>query len=44
MRVVAALGGNAMIRRGQPADAEAQRENIARAVDSLARSRASTSW
>jgi carbamate kinase len=36
MRVVAALGGNAMIRRGQRADAEVQRENIARAVDSLA--------
>jgi carbamate kinase len=36
MRVVAALGGNAMIRRGQRADADVQRENIARAVDSLA--------
>ena len=36
MRVVAALGGNALIRRGQRADAEVQRENVARAVVSLA--------
>ena len=37
MRVVAALGGNALIRRGQRADADVQRENVARAVQSLAR-------
>jgi carbamate kinase len=36
MRVVAALGGNALIRRGEPADAHAQRANVARAVASLA--------
>jgi carbamate kinase len=36
MRVVAALGGNALLRRGQPADAEAQRANGARAIASLA--------
>ncbi len=36
MRVVAALGGNALIRRGQRADADVQRENVARAVISLA--------
>lgn len=36
MRVVAALGGNALIRRGQSADADAQRANVARAVASLA--------
>ncbi len=36
MRVVAALGGNALIRRGQRADADVQRENVARAVLSLA--------
>ncbi len=36
MRVVAALGGNALLRRGQPSDAEAQRANVALAVASLA--------
>ena len=37
MRVVAALGGNALLRRGEPADAETQRRNIEVAVHSLAR-------
>jgi carbamate kinase len=36
MLVVAALGGNALLRRGEPADAETQRRNVAVAVDSLA--------
>ena len=36
MRVVVALGGNALLRRGEPADAEAQRHNITVAVDGLA--------
>jgi carbamate kinase len=36
MRVVVALGGNAMLRRGEPADAQAQRENITVAVRALA--------
>jgi carbamate kinase len=36
MRVVAALGGNALLRRGEPADAGAQRRNIASAARSLA--------
>lgn len=36
MRVVAALGGNALLRRGEPAEAEAQRRNVERAVDALA--------
>jgi carbamate kinase len=36
MRVVAALGGNALIRRGEPSDAQAQRTNVALAVASLA--------
>jgi carbamate kinase len=36
MRVVAALGGNALLRRGEPADAEVQRRNIAVAVRALA--------
>ena len=36
MRVVAALGGNALLRRGEPADAETQRRNVAEAVASLA--------
>ncbi len=36
MLVVAALGGNALLRRGEPADAETQRRNVATAVDALA--------
>lgn len=36
MRVVAALGGNALLRRGEPADVATQRSNVARAVSSLA--------
>lgn len=36
MKVVAALGGNALIRRGDPADIETQRGNLARAAASLA--------
>ena len=36
MRVVAALGGNALLRRGEPADAEVQRRHVADAARSLA--------
>ncbi|GLU49461.1 carbamate kinase [Nocardiopsis ansamitocini] len=36
MRVVAALGGNALLRRGQRPDAEVQRANVAAAVRALA--------
>ena len=36
MRVVAALGGNALLRRGQPMTAESQRENVKRACAALA--------
>jgi carbamate kinase len=36
MRVVAALGGNALLRRGEPADAETQRQNLVRAGRALA--------
>jgi carbamate kinase len=36
MLVVAALGGNALLRRGERADAETQRRNVAIAVDALA--------
>jgi carbamate kinase len=36
MRVVAALGGNALLRRGEPADAETQRVNVRAAVQALA--------
>ena len=36
MLVVAALGGNALLRRGQPADAGTQRANITVAVRALA--------
>ena len=36
VRVVAALGGNALLRRGEHADAETQRRNVAVAVRALA--------
>jgi carbamate kinase len=36
MRIVVALGGNALLQRGQPADADAQRANVAVAVRALA--------
>ncbi len=36
MLVVAALGGNALLRRGEPMTAEAQRENVKHAAASLA--------
>ena len=36
MRVVAALGGNALLKRGELADVETQRRNVASAVKSLA--------
>jgi carbamate kinase len=36
MRVVAALGGNALLQRGQPMTAENQRENVRRASAALA--------
>jgi len=36
MRIVVALGGNALLRRGEPADAATQRENVVEAVESLA--------
>ena len=36
MRVVVALGGNALLRRGQPMTAENQRENVKLACDRLA--------
>ncbi|GGP77538.1 carbamate kinase [Streptosporangium pseudovulgare] len=37
MRVLVALGGNALLRRGQRPDADAQRENVRLAAASLAR-------
>lgn len=37
IRVVVALGGNALLRRGEPVTAEAQRANIRRAAAALAR-------
>jgi carbamate kinase len=37
MLVVAALGGNALLRRGEPMTAEAQRRNVALAADALAK-------
>ncbi|HZE05561.1 MAG TPA: carbamate kinase, partial [Solirubrobacteraceae bacterium] len=36
MRVVIALGGNALLRRGQPVDAATQRANVATAVTAIA--------
>jgi carbamate kinase len=36
MRVVVALGGNALLRRGETVDAETQRRNVAAAVEALA--------
>lgn len=36
MRIVAALGGNALLRRGEPLAADLQRRNVARAVEALA--------
>jgi carbamate kinase len=36
MRVVAALGGNALLRRGEPAEAELQRRHVADAARNLA--------
>jgi carbamate kinase len=36
MRIVVALGGNALLRRGEPADAVTQRANVAVAVEALA--------
>jgi carbamate kinase len=36
MRVVAALGGNALLRRGEPLDADIQRRNLARVAKALA--------
>src|SRR4030095_1970709 len=36
MRVVIALGGNALLKRGEPMTAEVQRENVRRAAPALA--------
>jgi carbamate kinase len=36
VRIVAALGGNALLRRGEPLAADLQRRNVARAVEALA--------
>ena len=36
MRIVVALGGNALLRRGEPADVATQRANVATAVDAVA--------
>src|ERR671931_534313 len=36
MRIVVALGGNALLRRGEPADAATQRHNVTAAVRALA--------
>ena len=43
MRVVIALGGNALLRRGQAMTVENQRENVKTAAEAMARSHASIS-
>ncbi len=35
MRMVAALGGNALLERGEPADSGIQEAHVARAVEAL---------
>ena len=44
MLVVVALGGNALLKRGEPMTAEVQRQNIRVAARRSRRSRASTGW
>lgn len=39
MRVLVALAGNALLRRGERAEAETQRQNVAVAASALAHSR-----
>ena len=36
MRIVIALGGNALLRRGEPAEADVQRRNVQTAVAAIA--------
>ena len=44
MLVVIALGGNALLRRGEPPDAETQRRHVRDAVAAIAAIAASTTW
>ena len=45
MRILVALGGNALLKRGEPMTAEAQRTNVqVAAAVARARSPSSTSW
>ena len=44
MLVVAALGGNALLRRGEPLDAETAQRNAKVAAGRWPRSRRSTTW
>jgi len=37
MRIVVALGGNALLKRGEPMTAEVQRKNVKTAAQALAR-------
>ena len=43
MRIVIALGGNALLKRGEPMTADAQRANVRVAAEALARVARSTS-
>ena len=42
--VVVALGGNALLRRGEPLEADVQRRNIETAVKPSLKSRKCTTW
>ena len=44
MRIVAALGGNALLERGEPPDADIQEGHVVKAVRALAPLAAGTSW
>ena len=44
MRVVVALGGNALLQRGEPMTTEVQRKNVRKAAPALAQSPPTTSW
>lgn len=44
MRIVAALGGNALLERGEPPESEVQEHHVMKAVQAWRRWHWSTSW
>jgi carbamate kinase len=44
MRIVVALGGNALLRRGEPMTADNQRANIRIATEQIAKIHPATNW